>query len=76
MTFSIFKEADGLVSMRRVLAFIFALVSVVAGLIALLSGAVWQVVLVCFGTPLLGTIILLFFTSWSDVAGVISAVKG
>ena len=76
MKFSLFKEADGLVSMRRVLSFVFAIVSVIAGLTALFLGAVWQVVLVCFAVPLAGTLILLFFTSWSDVAGVVSAVKG
>ena len=52
MKFSLFKEADGLVSMRRVLAFVFAIVSVIAGLTALFLGAVWQVVLVCFAVPL------------------------
>lgn len=76
MTFSIFKEENGLVSMRRVLAFIFAIVSIVAGFTALFLSSGWQVVLVSFGVPLFGAIILLFFTTWTDVSGVISAVKG
>lgn len=75
MKMSIFKEENGLVSMRRVLAFVFAIASIVCGVYSIVIGAVWQVVLVAFGVPIFATILLLFFTTWTDVSEVINAIK-
>jgi hypothetical protein len=65
---TIFCEADGNFSMRRVLAFVLT----VAGIVLLFTQASWQPGAVSIGAALL----LLFFTTWGDVAAVIKAAKG
>ena len=66
----IFEESDKIFSMRRVLAFLFALVSVIAGLMCIEKGESWQAIAVAFGIPALTSILLMFFTTWQDVARV------
>lgn len=73
---TVFKESDGQWSMRRVLAFLFALASIGCGITSLILKAVWQVIACAFGVPGLICIILLFFTTWTDVSTVVNAVKG
>lgn len=73
---TVFKESDGQWSMRRVLAFLFALASIGCGIAALVLKATWQIVACAFGIPGLICIILLFFTTWTDVSTVVNAVKG
>lgn len=72
---TVFKESDGLWSMRRVLAFLFALASIGGGIAALVFKADWQVVACAFGIPGLICILLLFFTTWTDISTVVNAVK-
>lgn len=76
MVRTVFKESDGQWSMRRVLAFLFALASIGCGITSLILKAVWQVIACAFGVPGLICIILLFFTTWTDVSTVVNAVKG
>lgn len=71
--FGIFKESDGQWSMRRVLAFALAVSGIVAGIQSF--GQEWQVVAVSFGIPIAAALILLFFTTWSDIASIINAAK-
>lgn len=73
---TVFKESDGQWSMRRVLAFLFALASIGCGVTSLILKAVWQVIACAFGIPGIISIILLFFTTWTDVSTVVNAVKG
>ena len=69
----IFKEADGQWSMRRVLAFALACAGIVSGIQSF--GQEWQVVAASFGIPIAAALILLFFTTWSDIAAIINAAK-
>jgi hypothetical protein len=71
----IFKESDGAWSMRRVLAFLFGVLGLGAGTAAVSFGAVWQVVAIAFGFPILACLILLFFTTWTDVIAIINAFR-
>jgi len=63
----LFQEDNRVWSMRRVLAFVFALAGIVLGA----CGLPWQIVAIFIGAALL----LLFFTTWADVANVVKAVK-
>lgn len=73
---SVFKEADGEWSMRRVLAFFFGIAAIGCGITSILLNSVWQIVACAFGVPGAICILLLFFTTWTDVSTVVSAVKG
>lgn len=73
---TVFKESTGEWSMRRVLAFLFGLSSIGCGIASLVLKAVWQIVACAFGVPGAICILLLFFTTWTDVSTVVSAVKG
>lgn len=74
--FNIFQGVNGNYSMRRILAFILTLCSIGILVVGIIFHAEWKVILVAGGLPLLGSIILLFFTTWGDVKQVIQAVKG
>ena len=73
---TVFKESDGEWSMRRVLAFLFGLAAIGCGITSLVLKAVWQVVACSFGVPGVICLLLLFFTTWTDVSTVVNAVKG
>ena len=73
---TIFEEEKGVWSMRRVLALMLCVAAVVAAVLCIVKDAPWQVVFAVVGVLLLAAIILLFFTTWSDIAKVASAVKG
>ena len=66
----------GPVSMRRVGALVFILAAVAAGLLAVATGQPWQTVSASFGVPGSLAALLLFFTTWADVRGIIEATKG
>lgn len=72
---SVFKETDGEWSMRRVLAFLFGLTAIGSGITSLILRGVWQVVACAFGVPGLICLLLLFFTTWSDVSDIAKALK-
>ena len=76
MFLSVFKESSGEWSMRRVLAFIFGLASIGCGIASLILKSRWQTVACAFGPPGAISILLLFFTTWTDVSAVVNAVKG
>ena len=70
-----FCEADGTPSMRRVLAFFCFVAFVVLALAAFrFSDAGWFVFIPA-ALALVAMLMLLFFTTWSDVASVVSAAK-
>lgn len=74
MSAGIFQESDGSRSIRRVLAFIFALSAV-----AILAIGAWRGSIegVYGGAALLvAVVVLLFFTTWGDVAAIAAAWKG
>lgn len=71
-----FQESGGEYSMRRILAFLFGLVSCGAGITALAVGSGWQVVACAFGVPGAIALVLLLFTTWGDVASAIGKVRG
>lgn len=79
---TIFREANnpdgtpGPVSLRRVLAAFLALAGVALCTFSILKGSAWQVTAIALGGPVGASIILLFFTTWSDVAAIVKAVKG
>lgn len=73
---NIFEESDGVWSIRRVLAAILVAAAIAAIICGIVFGVVWQVVAAGAGLPLLAAVLLLFFTTWSDIESVISAAKG
>jgi len=70
-----FQEADGAVSMRRILAAFFSLAAVALGAVAIPNAPGWYV-FIPSGLCLVGALLLMFFTTWSDVAAIINAVNG
>lgn len=72
---TVFKEADGEWSMRRVLAFLFGLAAIGCGTASLILKQSWQVVACAFGVPGIICLLLLFFTTWADVSGIVKALK-
>ena len=73
---TVFKETDGQWSMRRVLACLFGLTAIGCETKAIVMGADWQVVACAFGVPGLLCLLLLLFTTWTDIASVVHAAKG
>lgn len=72
---NVFTNVDGVWSMRRFLAFILILTGIVLGGIALFLKLDWKILLIALGIPFLSAIVLLFFTSWTDIAQVVEKVK-
>lgn len=75
MRANFFCEENGALSMRRLLAFIFALACIGLAVTSLVLKADWKCILVSAGLPLIGSLLMMFFTSWSDVSSIINAVK-
>ena len=79
---SMFRESPtaeypkGQVSMRRVLAAFFALASVILAIIGAIIGMVWQGISALFGIPVAAVLLLMFFTTWGDMADAVKKVKG
>lgn len=75
MILTMFREENGQVSMRRVLAFLLVLCAI--GLFLggfFIDKESWYVFLPGIAC-LVGSLLLLFFTTWSDVAEIVKAVK-
>ena len=75
MILSMFKEANGQYSMRRVLSFIFALAGVSGGIISTLFQSDWKIVCASFGVPGILALAMLILTTVSDIKEIVSAVK-
>lgn len=79
---SMFRESPtteypkGQVSMRRVLAAFFAVTSIVLAIIGTLVGMAWQGISALFGIPVSAVLLLMFFTTWGDMADAVKKVKG
>ena len=75
---TMFREGgkDAPVSMRRVLAFAFASASIAAGFVAIPSASAgWHAFLPSMAFGVL-SVVLLFFTTWTDIALVVEKAKG
>lgn len=72
---TMFREANGMVSMRRVLSFIFALAGVSSGILSALFQNDWKIVCASFGVPGILALAMLILTTVSDVKEIASAVK-
>ena len=72
---TMFKEANGMYSMRRVLSFIFVVSGVSAGLISVLKQSDWKIIVASFGVPGILALAMLILTTVSDVKEIVSAVK-
>jgi hypothetical protein len=75
---TMFREGgkDSPVSMRRVLAFFFALAAVALGVLGFrYADKGWFVFIPC-GACLVAVLLLLFFTTWTDLANAARALKG
>jgi len=75
--FTIFREGgkDSPVSMRRVLAFFFALASVYLAAAALPYASVGWYVFLPAGLSVAAVLLLLFFTTWADVVSLVQAAR-
>jgi len=69
-----FQESDGSVSMRRIIALVFAL----AAIALFFVGGINKSIEAVYGGVgcILAVVILLFFTTWDDISKVVEAVKG
>lgn len=76
MSSGFLQSKEGNSSSRRLLAFIFGIAGLAFFVVALFLNCDWKVLLVVGGVPILACLILLFFTTWSDVAQVVNAFKG
>ncbi len=74
--FTVFKEPNGQWSMRRTLAFIFSVVAVVASVLMVINQSDFKLALAIICPLLITVLLLLFFTTWSDVARVVKVAKG
>lgn len=73
---NMFQEAEGVTSMRRVLAAFFAVAAIPLAIIPLGKGAAnWYSFLPC-GISISAVLLLMFFTTWSDIAGAVEKLKG
>lgn len=72
---TMFKELNGLVSMRRILSFLFAVAGVSGGMLALVKQSDWKIVASAFGVPGVLSLGFLILTTVSDVKEIVSAVK-
>jgi hypothetical protein len=71
-----FQEESGAVSLRRILALICIVASIALGVAALTyATAGWWVFLPALAY-IAAAIVLLFFTTWADIASVTKALKG
>ena len=72
-----FRGPSGQISMRRVVAFIYAVAGIAAGFLCVLHGeSDWKAISAAFGIPSLVSVVLLLFTTWGDLSRTIDAVKG
>jgi hypothetical protein len=70
----IFQEANGMWSMRRVLAFISLLAGIVLAYFSIAGAAGWFSFAPSYALFIV-SIFMLFFTTWQDLGNAINAVK-
>lgn len=70
-----FQESDGAVSMRRILAAYFAIAAVALAVVAIPNAPGWYVFIPSM-LCVVACLLLMFFTTWEDVKGIVSAFKG
>ena len=73
---NMFQEESGHYSMRRILAFLFGLASMAAGLIAAIKQSEWMAIAASFGAPGMLSLGYLILTTVSDVKSIISTARG
>ena len=73
----LFQGKDrGVMSMRRLLAFLFAIASIVSGQTSVYNQSVWQVIAASYGAPGLLSLFFMGLTTWEDVQNIVKSVKG
>lgn len=70
-----FTDENGTLSMRRLLAFMLTLCAIGVLIASIVIQFEWKTLLVGSGVPLIAALLMMFFTSWSDIASVARAVK-
>lgn len=70
-----FTDENGILSMRRLLAFMLTVCAIGVLVASVIVEFDWKVLLVGSGVPLVAALLMMFFTSWSDIASVARAVK-
>lgn len=73
---SALQEGNGDDSIRRILALVFSVFGFISGIASIFLKAEWETVAVAFGIPIFAVLILLLFTTWSDIVATIKAAKG
>ncbi len=73
---TVFKETSGEWSMRRLLAFLFGLTGLAIAVLCIVRPVEWKTAAVVVGVPFAACLVLLLFTTWADVEGIVSAAKG
>ena len=71
-----FTDKDGLKSMRRLLAFMLIITSIVDCLLSVIFSYDWKITLIITAVPLVGAIVILYFTSWTDISETVKSVRG
>ena len=70
-----FTDENGILSMRRLLAFMLTLCAMGVLIASIIVQFEWKTLLVGSAVPLIAALLMMFFTSWSDIATVARAVK-
>ncbi|MBQ0003598.1 MAG: hypothetical protein KBT21_08665 [Treponema sp.] len=71
-----FQGTSGGYSMRRLIAFLFAIAGILGGCFSIWKGYDWKIIAASFGVPSLSMLFLMFFTTWDDISKVVSFKKG
>jgi hypothetical protein len=70
------EEQDKVLSMRRCLALFFAVVALLLLLKAFQFLSFGWIVFIPGGLGIVASLLLLFFTTWSDISGVVGSITG
>lgn len=70
-----FQEADGSISMRRILAAFFAIASVALGWRGIGASGAWTVFIPSLGS-MVASLLCLFFTTWEAISTLAATIKG
>jgi len=70
------QETNGDTSIRRLLALVFSILACISGPASIFFKLDWKIVAIAFGVPIVSVLILLLFTTWSEIVATIKAAKG
>lgn len=75
MTVGFWQEADGSLSLRRLLATFFSVCFLILSVMAIWSEQAGWYVYIPAVASLVAVVVILFFTTWSDLKDTIGAIK-